>query len=221
MLTCDHIIKQYGKFRALNDISLSVSPGECLALFGSNGSGKSTLLSILAGSIPSDTGVVRLNDAPVSKSKRSIAYIPQNIVLFEELSVWENLLSWSEAPGSQAKKQAEWLCDCFDMHEFKRKRVDRLSGGQRRRVNIAVSFMNDFDYLLLDEPLSGVDLVGEKSLSELLSHYKQEGKGIIIAEHHIQFVLPFADHILELKEGSVHFEGTPEAYYEMVQSITV
>lgn len=236
MLICNEVSKTYGKYQALQKLSLQIKQGECLALFGANGSGKSTLLSILSGSAMPDTGEVYLTqendkeDVPSDSAEqklnirthaKKVAYVPQNIVLFEELTVWENLLAWSDKALRQSKDQAEWLCNCLEMNSFRKKRVDRLSGGQRRRVNIAVSLMNDFDYILLDEPLSGMDTIGESILKDLLAHYKQQMKGIVIAEHHISYVLPFSDHVMELKEGVLQFEGTPEAYYEMVQPTSI
>ncbi len=127
-----------------------------------------------------------------------IAFTPQRITLFEELTLMENLMAWSSLNKKEAKPRAQALIDKLDMKEFSRKRVDKLSGGQRRRVNLAVTLMSDFDYLLLDEPFAGIDSQGEELIKNLIREEKAKGRGILIAEHNREIINELADRIINL-----------------------
>lgn len=203
MLEANGLMKQYGKSEVLEGLSLTLNPGEGVALLGQNGSGKTTLLKILAGVLEPDAGEVTVDGLTGKEAKERVSYAPQDIVLFEELTVTENLYSWSSLKGEENAARAEYLIRALQMEAFRKKRVDRLSGGQRRRVNLAVALMGSYSYLLLDEPLAGVDAQGGECIAALLREEKEKGTAMIISEHNPTILMPLMDRALRLDGG--HF----------------
>ena len=203
MIEAKGLVKKFGKYTAVENISLTLEKGEIIALLGANGSGKSTLLSMLAMVLKPDEGEVVVDGLKGKKAKAKIAYAPQEIVLFEELTVLENLYAWSSLKGKENVERAEYLINELEMTDFKRKRVDRLSGGQRRRVNLAVALMGKHDYLLLDEPLAGIDAHGAECVEHLLRKEKEKGCSMIVTEHNPTILLPLTDRSLRIDGG--HF----------------
>ena len=201
MIEAKGLVKKYGNFVAVNHLSMTLDLGETVVLLGANGSGKSTLLGMLSMITKPDEGEVTVDGATGKQAKQKIAYAPQDIVLFEELTVSENLYSWSSMKGSENKERAEYLIRELDMDGFKKKRVDRLSGGQRRRVNLAVALMGNYDYILLDEPLAGIDEYGGQCIKNLLEKEKEKGRGILFSEHNPTILLPLMDRKLKIDGG--------------------
>ena len=201
MIEARNLVKKYGSFIAVNHLSLSLGTGETVVLLGPNGSGKSTLLGMLSLTSKPDEGEVTVDGLSGKNAKKKIAFAPQEIVLFEELTTMENLLSWSTLKGKEAKERAEYLISELDMDSFKKKRVDRLSGGQRRRVNLAVALMGNYDYILMDEPLAGIDDYGGKCIKNLLETEKEKGRGILFTEHNPTILLPLMDRKLTIDGG--------------------
>ena len=201
MIEAKGLVKKYGKFTAVDNLSLTLEKGEGVALLGINGSGKSTLLGMLAMILKPDAGEVTVDGLKGKKAKAKIAYVPQDIVLFEELTVMENLYAWSSLKGKANVERAEYLVNELEMDSFKRKRIDRLSGGQRRRANLAAGLMGDFDYLLLDEPLAGIDVHGGECIEKLLKREKEKGCAMIITEHNPTIILPLMDRSIKLERG--------------------
>ena len=213
MLQGRNLTKSYNGKEVLSDVSLSVSPGEAVALLGPNGSGKSTFLSMLSLAMRPEGGTVTVDGQEGREAKRKIAYVPQEIVLFEELTVEENLKCWSSLNSMETKQKLEELTTILSMQHFRKKRVDRLSGGQRRRVNIAVSMMSAPAYLLLDEPFAGVDWETTEDLLRYLAHEKTAGKGIVISAHERETVQLLADRVLLLSDGKQTFSGSAEQFF--------
>lgn len=203
MIEAKGLVKKYGKYVAVDNLSMNLNLGESVVLLGANGSGKSTLMGMLAMVLKPTEGEVLIDGQKGKKAKSKIAYAPQNIVLFEELTVTENLFAWSSLKGKENVERAEYLISVLDMESFKKKRVDRLSGGQRRRVNIAVAMMGNYDYLLLDEPLAGIDENGGECIESLLRKEKESGRGILLTEHNPTILLPLMDRTIKLDGG--HF----------------
>ncbi|SFG73278.1 ABC transporter ATP-binding protein [Oribacterium sp. WCC10] len=203
MIEAKGLVKRYGRYTAVDDASLSLEKGEIIALLGSNGSGKSTLLSMLAMVLKPDSGEVTVDGLKGRQAKEKVAYVPQEIVLFEELTVMENLYAWSSLKGKENIERAEYLVNELEMGDFKSKRVDRLSGGQRRRVNLAVALMGKYDYLLLDEPLAGIDAHGGECIEHLLRKEKDKGCAMIITEHNPTILLPLTDRSLRIERGHI------------------
>ncbi len=202
MIEANALVKKYGSFVAVNHVSLTLEMGETVVLLGPNGSGKSTLLGMLSMITKPDEGDVKVDGLSGKKAKEKIAFAPQDIVLFEELTVLENLYSWSSLKGKDNKDRAEYLIRELDMDSFKKKRADRLSGGQRRRVNLAVALMGNYDYILMDEPLAGIDEYGGQCIKHLLEKEKENGRGILFTEHNPTILLPLMDRKLTINGGS-------------------
>ena len=203
MIEAKGLVKRYGNYTAVDNVSLSLEKGETIALLGANGSGKSTLLSMLALILKPDEGEVTVDGLKGKQAKEKIAYVPQEIVLFEELTVMENLYAWSSLKGKEMSERAGYLVSELEMNDFKRKRVDRLSGGQRRRVNLAASMMGKYDYLLLDEPLAGIDAHGGECIEHLLRTEKEKGCSMIVTEHNPTIILPLTDRSLRIERGRI------------------
>lgn len=203
MTEARNLVKKYGSFTAVDHLSLTLNPGESVVLMGANGSGKSTLMGMLAGVIKPDEGEVLVDGLKGKKARSKIAYAPQDIVLFEELTTTENLFAWSSLKGKENVERAEYLISELKMDAFKKKRVDRLSGGQRRRVNLAVALMGNYGYLLLDEPLAGIDDAGAQAIENLLKKEKEKGCAILLTEHNPTILLPIMDRRIKMDGG--HF----------------
>ena len=203
MTEARNLVKKYGSFTAVDHLSLTLNPGESVVLMGANGSGKSTLMGMLAGVIKPDEGEVLVDGQKGKKARGKIAYAPQDIVLFEELTTTENLFAWSSLKGKENVERAEYLISELKMDAFKKKRVDRLSGGQRRRVNLAVALMGNYGYLLLDEPLAGIDDAGAQAIENLLKKEKEKGCAILLTEHNPTILLPIMDRRIKMDGG--HF----------------
>jgi ABC-2 type transport system ATP-binding protein len=133
--------------------------------------------------------------------------VPQDVALFEDLTVRENLLCWSARPGREAKRQAERLIGALDLGEFASKKVAALSGGMKRRTNLAVALLDDPEILILDEPLVGVDIEQRRQLLTYLKTLTGQGVTQLMASHHVDELLPLADEILIMKDGEVRFYG--------------
>ena len=203
MIEAKELVKKYGNFTAADNLSLTLDRSECVVLLGSNGSGKSTLIKMLAMVIKPTSGEITVDNQKGKKARTRIAYCPQDIVLFEELTVKENLFAWSSLKGKESVQRADYLISELDMNSFVKKRVDRLSGGQSSRVNLAVALMGKYDYILLDEPLAGIDEYGAECISSLLKKEKDNGCGLLLTEHNPKVLLPLTDRVLKLDGG--HF----------------
>ena len=199
--------RRYGKADVLADVSFSVGRGASVAVVGPNGSGKTTLLDIVALAATPSSGDVLFNGqsgsgAARKKLRRLIGYVPQEIALFEELSVLDNLLCWSVLPGYKAKARAFEIADALNLRSFLRKRISALSGGMKRRVNLGVALLGEPVLLVLDEPLAGVDAENTEIILDFLRERKSSGNTIVISGHD-PGVLSIADKELRLDQGRV------------------
>lgn len=213
MLTAQALTRRYGSFTALDHVSLTLEPGQGLALLGRNGSGKSTLLALLALADAPDEGRVEADGLPPQDARQALAYAPQEISLLEELTVEENLRCWSSLPQMEGRRRALQLCQDLSLEEIRRKRVDRLSGGQRRRVNLAAALMGHARYLLLDEPFSGVDEAGAIQIRDVLLAAQRAGCGMVISGHQPLLLRPLVSQVLILEQGKAFFYGAAADYF--------
>lgn len=208
--------RKYGIASVLREISFNLGPGEVLGLLGPNGSGKSTLLNILAlADRPSEGGLlINGTDAmhKAVKLRRKIGYVPQEIALFEELTVKDNLLCWSRRPGREARCKALEIAERLQLTSLLNKKVDTLSGGMKRRVNLAVALISDPDLLVLDEPFAGVDAEQIEGMVELLAQLKREGVTQILSCHGPDQIVPLVSRVMVLSAGNMKFFGDTEAF---------
>ena len=194
--------KRYRKVQVLKNISFQVMSGECVAIVGRNGCGKSTLLRILAGVQPADTGMIQYFGTPIGRSasvcRKFCGYVPQENPLFEELSVKDNLKFWSRGE----KKNLEHMIQQFELEDIMCVKVQKLSGGMKRRLAIACALLELPPIILLDEPTAALDIYYKNSTLAWMQKYRKMNGTIIMASHEEQEIV-FADRCLMLHEGKM------------------
>ena len=215
MIEARKLCKSYRKQPVLREASFSLEKGKVLGILGPNGAGKTTLIRILALITGADNGTLTIDGrdafAEAGKLRPLIGYVPQDVALFEDLTVRENLLCWSARPGRDARRQAERLIGDLDLGAFASKKVAALSGGMKRRTNLAVALLDDPEILILDEPLVGVDIEQRRQILTYLKALAGRGVTQLMASHHVDELLPLADEILIMKDGEVRFCGGGDA----------
>ncbi len=222
-LIISNLGKSYKKRPVLRDVSLELHRGEVVALLGPNGAGKTTCFYSIAGLVNPDAGSVIIDGVDVSylpmyrRAKMGIGYLPQEASIFRGMSVEDNILSILELSiKSRRKRQAmldELLAE-FSITHLRRASALALSGGERRRVEIARCLASQPKYVLFDEPFAGVDPIAVNEIRELVSHLKTRGIGVLITDHNVRETLEIVDRAYILHDGTVLMSGTPD---EVVQ----
>jgi lipopolysaccharide export system ATP-binding protein len=220
ILATDEIGKSYRGRRVVNAVSLRVEQGEVVGLLGPNGAGKTTTFYSIVGLIPPDTGRVLIDqeditDVPMYLRARQygISYLPQEASVFRKLTVEENILAVLEAqPISwhERREKMEKLIDQLGLEHIRQNRGYALSGGERRRVEIARALCINPAFILLDEPFSGIDPIAVLDLQKIISDLKASGIGILITDHNVRETLSVTDRAYIINEGRIFFQGTPE-----------
>ena len=199
MVEVSHIRKRYGKKVVLDDVTFTVSPGECVTIIGKNGSGKSTLLKILAGVIRAESGSFTFfKESIPSVRSRFCGYVPQENPLLEQLSVKDNLFLWG---GKNVAKQKQVLEE-FQLHKYLQTPVERLSGGMKRRVSIACALMKNPPVLLMDEPTASLDFYYKEHLANWIKSYQRINGCVIMSTHDQQEIMK-SDRCLLLENGKI------------------
>jgi lipopolysaccharide export system ATP-binding protein len=219
-LATDEIGKSYRGRRVVNGVSLRVEQGEVVGLLGPNGAGKTTTFYAIVGLAPPDTGRILLDqdditDVPMYLRARQygISYLPQEASVFRKLTVEENILAVLEAqPISwhERRERMEKLIDQLGLEHIRQNRGYALSGGERRRVEIARALSINPAFILLDEPFSGIDPIAVLDLQKIISDMKAAGIGILITDHNVRETLSVTDRAYIINEGRIFFQGTPE-----------
>ena len=200
MLQVNSLQKSYHKQKILNDVNLTVKPGEVVGLVGENGAGKSTLLEILATVLPQSNGSIILEDKSYSKDikniRKIIGYVPQEISLWEEFTVAENFLFFEKLSWKRRSlEECQQLCLDMQLNKWDEP-VDSLSGGMKRKLNLAISLIHDPILILLDEPTVGIDMKSKEEIGNYLVNLaKNEGKMIIYTSHDMSEITSFCDRI--------------------------
>jgi lipopolysaccharide export system ATP-binding protein len=211
--------KSYGGKPAVRDVSLSVHRGEAVGLLGPNGAGKTTSFYMTMGLIRPDYGTILLDGADITnlpvyrRARMGIGYLPQEASIFRGMSVEENILSVLELSEPIAEKRAaelESLLGEFSITHLRLSPAVALSGGERRRVEIARALASNPSFILLDEPLAGIDPVAVADIKELISHLKTRGIGVLITDHNVREALDLIDRAYIIHDGKVLTEGTPK-----------
>lgn len=213
MIEINNVSKTYGKKRSLANVTLTVESGEVIGLLGPNGAGKSTLLSILSTITAPSSGNVTIGGLSLKKNQKAIreviGYVPQDIALWEELSVKENMKMWSKMTSrSLSNKQLQSLCSAVQLEGRWKEKVKNLSGGMKRKLNIAVSLIHEPSVLLMDEPTVGIDLQSKLEIIRYIKQLAAKGKTIIYITHDLNEILGVCDRFAVLKEGKLEFVGT-------------
>lgn len=218
-LTIQHLSKSYKKRPVLRDVSLSIQRGEAVALLGPNGAGKTTCFYMVTGLIAADGGYIMLDGQDITnlpmyrRSRLGIGYLPQESSIFRGLTVEENLKAVIESQDLNTEDQAELLEDLlieFGIQHLRRTPALALSGGERRRVEIARALAARPRFILLDEPLAGIDPIAVNDIRNLIKHLKDRGIGVLITDHNVRDCLGIVDRAYILHDGKVLMSGAPE-----------
>jgi len=230
ILTAKNISKSYRGRKVVNSISVDVKQGEIVGLLGPNGAGKTTSFYMIVGIIKPENGDIFLDQAVIStypmyqRAQKGIGYLAQEESVFRKLSVEDNILGvleFSELTKIQQKEKAEQLMEEFGLINIRKNRGDLLSGGERRRTEIARALANNPKFLLLDEPFAGVDPIAVEDIQSIISVLKRKNIGILITDHNVQETLAITDRTYLMFEGKILKEGIPEdlAKDEMVRKV--
>ena len=218
-LSAQHLSKSYKNRPVLRDVSIQIEQGEAVALLGPNGAGKTTCFYIITGLIPPDGGNILLDGQEITtlpmyrRSRLGIGYLPQEASIFRGLSVEENLRGVIQTQSLNAEDQESLLEDLlveFSISHLRRTPAIALSGGERRRVEIARALASRPHFILLDEPLAGIDPIAVNDIRNLIGYLKNRGIGVLITDHNVRDTLGIVDRAYILHDGKVMTEGTPE-----------
>ncbi len=220
VLKAADITKRYGRRTVVKDISVEVRSGETVGLLGPNGAGKTTTFYVIAGLLKPEGGKVELDGEDISslpmyqRARKGISYLPQEPSIFRKLTVRENLRSVLEITNGRGKAEIEERVDTllaeFNLGNFADREGFRLSGGERRRTEIARSIASGPGFMLFDEPFAGIDPIAIIELKKMLVYLKDRGLGILITDHNVRETLSITDRAYIISDGKILFEGTPE-----------
>ncbi len=223
VLRTEGLVKRYGKRTVVNDVSINVRQGEIVGLLGPNGAGKTTSFYMTTGLIVPNDGHIYLDDKditsfPVYKRARSgIGYLPQEASVFRKLSVEDNIMAVLEMTTLTRKQQLDKLEELiadFNLGKVRKNLGDQLSGGERRRTEIARCLAIDPKFIMLDEPFAGVDPIAVEEIQHVVWRLKYRNIGILITDHNVQETLTITDRAYLLFEGRILFQGKPEELAE-------
>ena len=218
-LIINKISKTYGNKTVVRDITLNIKSGEIVGLLGPNGAGKTTTFYIIVGLVKADSGSILLDKVDISslpiylRGQKGISYLPQEASIFRGMNVEDNLLSIIEMVETEKNKHEiilQNLLNEFDINHVRKSKSIVLSGGERRRLEIARTLASNPKYLLLDEPLTGIDPVSIEEIKEIIKKLKKKNIGILITDHNVRETLKIVDRVYIVNEGSLFFEGSPD-----------
>jgi len=205
MITVTGLTKEYNKVKVLNDVSFTITKGNIVGIIGSNGAGKSTLISIIA-------KVIKPTSGNVTNSGGKIAYVPQEITLFPHLTVKENLRFWDTISNHHSiqkrNKNIAHIAEIAALEDYLHKKVDQLSGGLKRRLNIAAALLSDPDILIMDEPTVGMDINSRTEMINFIHQLSLDGTTILYVSHHPDEIEKLCHHIICLNQGNLVFDGS-------------
>ncbi len=230
ILQSQNLVKQYGSKKVVNDVSVQVEQGEIVGLLGPNGAGKTTTFYMVVGLVKPDEGKIVLNnqditsDAMYRRARNGIGYLPQEASVFRDLSVEDNIkaiLEVTKLTQSEQKDKLEELISEFGLGRVRKNLGKVLSGGERRRTEIARALATDPSFILLDEPFAGVDPIAVEDIQSIVWKLKDKNIGILITDHNVQETLSITDRAYLMFEGKMLKQGTAEelASDEMVRKV--
>jgi lipopolysaccharide export system ATP-binding protein len=218
-LAAAHLLKIYKGRRVVRDVSVEIRQGEIVGLLGPNGAGKTTTFYMIVGLVRPDGGSVTLGNDDITtlpmylRAQRGISYLPQEPSVFRKLTVEENLLSVFETMGlplAERERRTKELLEEFGIAHIRHNRAFSLSGGERRRVEIARSLAINPAFILLDEPFAGIDPIAVFEIQRIVSQLRARGIGILITDHNVRETLKITDRAYIIKEGEIFRQGIPE-----------
>ena len=211
--------KVYSGRAVVDKVSIEVAPGEIVGLLGPNGAGKTTTFYMVVGLTRPDSGEVYLGDEPIGtmpmyiRARRGISYLPQEASVFRKLSVEENLraiFQTLELPGAEQERRIDQLLRQFGLDQVRSTAGYLLSGGERRRVEIARALVTEPLFVLLDEPFAGIDPIAVIDIQEIISHLREMGIGVLITDHNVRETLKITDRAYIINNGEILRSGRPD-----------
>lgn len=218
-LEIKNLKKSYGEKAVIRDVSMKLKKGEVVGLLGPNGAGKTTCFYMIVGLIQSDAGKIFIDNMNIShlpmykRARLGIGYLPQEASIFRGMTVEQNIYSILEVVEKSKKERVRKLNQLlkeFSIEHIRKSPALALSGGERRRVEIARALASDPAFILLDEPFAGVDPIAVKEIMNMVSHLKDRGIGVLITDHNVRETLKIVDRAYIVYEGKVLMEGTPK-----------
>jgi len=219
-LSANDLVKRYRGRAVVDGVSIDLHGGEVVGLLGPNGAGKTTTFYMLVGLVRPDTGTVWVGAADVTdlpmyrRARLGVSYLPQEASVFRRLTVEENLFGVLEllgVPFAEADARVAELLEEFGLQHLRHQRADTLSGGERRRVEIARALVTEPRFLLLDEPFAGIDPLTVIDIQKLIRHLRTRGLGVLITDHNVRDTLKITDRASIIKDGKVFAKGDPES----------
>src|SRR3954465_1609878 len=219
ILRSENLVKKYKSRTVANNVSVQVSQGEIVGLLGPNGAGKTTSFYMIVGMVKPNSGKIFLDDLEIThepmyrRAQLGIGYLPQEASVFRKLSIEDNLYAILEMTKLTKKEQmmkAESLLDEFALHHVRKNLGDQLSGGERRRTEIARALATDPKFILLDEPFAGVDPIAVEDIQRIVEQLKKRNIGVLITDHNVQETLSITDRAYLLFEGKILKAGSAE-----------
>ena len=218
-LYAEHLAKSYKNRQVVKDVSLAVNTGQIVGLLGPNGAGKTTSFYMVVGLVRHDNGGVRIDDEDISilpmhdRAKQGIGYLPQEASIFRRLTVYENLMAVlqirKDLTNAQRKARADELIAEFRIEHIRDSLGQSLSGGERRRVEIARALAANPQFILLDEPFAGVDPISVIDIKKIIVNLKERGLGVLITDHNVRETLDVCERAYIVKDGHMIATGTP------------
>ncbi|MCI1639792.1 MAG: LPS export ABC transporter ATP-binding protein [Bacteroidales bacterium] len=219
-LRCENLVKKYGVRTVVKGVSMEVGQGEIVGFLGPNGAGKTTSFYMITGQIVPNAGRIFLDDEDITdlpmfkRAQKGIGYLPQEASVFRKMSVEDNIMSVMEMSGmskQERKDRLESLIDEFNLSKVRKSLGIQLSGGERRRCEIARALAIDPKFILLDEPFAGVDPIAVEDIQYIIAKLKYKNIGVIITDHNVGETLAIIDRAYLLYEGTILQTGTPES----------
>ena len=218
-LFAENLSKSYNARRVVDGISLNIKTGEIVGLFGPNGAGKTTTFFMIIGFIKPNSGKILLNTEDITtlpmflRARKGITYLPQEPSIFKKMTVEDNLkaiLEFNNVEKELMEHKTLELLESFKLEHLAKNNADSLSGGERRRLEIARALMISPKFMLLDEPFSGIDPISVSDLKKIINGLRKSGIGILLSDHNVRDSLPICDRAYVVNNGQVLLEGTPE-----------
>lgn len=223
-LYAEHLAKSYKNRQVVKDVSLHVNTGEIVGLLGPNGAGKTTTFYMVVGLVRHDNGIIRINNEDISilpmhdRAKQGIGYLPQEASIFRRLSVYDNLMAVlqvrKDLNDQQRKERADELISEFHIEHIRDNLGQSLSGGERRRVEIARALAANPQFILLDEPFAGVDPISVIDIKKIIVNLKDRGLGVLITDHNVRETLDVCERAYIVGSGEMIATGTPNQVLE-------
>jgi lipopolysaccharide export system ATP-binding protein len=218
-LSAQGISKAYNSRKVVDDVTIHINKGEIVGLFGPNGAGKTTTFYMVIGFIKPNGGKILLNNEDITdlpmfmRARKGITYLPQEPSVFKKMSVEDNLksiLEFLDVDRALINHRIIELLESFKLEHLAKNNAESLSGGERRRLEIARALMTSPQFMLLDEPFSGIDPLSVSDLKKIINGLKKRGIGILLSDHNVRESLPICDRAYVVNNGKVLLEGTPE-----------